>query len=136
MLGAAVVHHEIENHANVALVRLVEKMVKVRARSVVLLDRFVIGRVVAVIARRLEDRHQPDAVDAQVVAEVIEFRSDAVEVADAVAIGVDKAAYEDLVEDCAARPLASWRWTHRALAIGRGGGGAGKKREKRGREGD
>src|SRR5947207_12277225 len=118
MLGAAMVHHEIENYANVALVRLVEKTVKVRARSVVLLDRFVIGGVVAVIARRLEDRHQPDAVDAQVVAEVVEFGGEAVEVADAVAIGVGEAAHEDLVEDCAARPLARWRWTHRALASG------------------
>ena len=73
MLRARVVHHEVEDDPDVAPVRLIEEMLKVCVRAVVALDGLVVGGVVAVIARRLEHRHQPDRIDAE-RGDVIEFR--------------------------------------------------------------
>src|SRR5437588_2208922 len=71
--------------------------------AVVGIDGLVIGGVVAVVAGRGEDRHQPERVDAKVV-EIVEARDQAGEVALPVSVGVLKAAHEDFVEDGAARP--------------------------------
>ena len=90
------------------------KRSKVGERTVVGLDALVVGDVVAVVAGRGKDGHQPERVDAEVrggdrvaIVQVVELRSQALEVADAVAVRVGKAAHEDLVEDRAARPVVS-----------------------------
>ena len=82
-----------------ALVGGGEERVEVRARAVVALDGLVVGHVVAVVARRLGDRHQPQPVDAEVVGrgrvavvEVVELRRQPGEVADPVAVAVREAA--------------------------------------------
>ena len=85
-------------------VRLGEEAVEILARAIGGLDLLVVGGVVAVVARRLEDRHQPERVDAQVL-EIVELRGEAGEVADAVAVGIGEAAHEDLVEYGSPRPV-------------------------------
>ena len=60
--------------------------------------------VAAVLHRRGEEGRDPDAVDAQ-AGDVVQLLGDAGQVADAVAIGVAKAARVDLIEDGAAPPL-------------------------------
>src|SRR6185369_1619653 len=104
VLGAGVIHHEIQDHLDAAPVRLGDQAVEIGPCAVVRIDRLVIGGVVAVVARRLEDRHEPEGVDAE-VAQIIELRGQALEIADAVAVRVGEAAHENLVEDRAARPL-------------------------------
>jgi hypothetical protein len=73
--------------------------------AVVGIDTAVINRVVAVVAGRVVDGHEPDAGDAQVVAggriavvQVVELRGESRQIADAVAVAVAEAAHEDLVE--------------------------------------
>src|SRR5690606_2153835 len=96
VLVAAVVDHQVHDDLDAALVRLGQQVVEIGQRAVLGVDAAVVGDVVAVVAGRGVDRHQPDAADAQRL-QVVEFRGDAVQVADAVAVGVDPAAHEDLV---------------------------------------
>src|SRR6185437_1465108 len=68
-------------------------------------DGAVIGDVIAEIAhRREEERREPDGVDAE-RRHVIQFLGDAGEIADAVAIAVEKTAGIDLVDDGAGPPF-------------------------------
>ena len=68
-------------------------------RAVVGVDREEVRDVVAAVAqRRLVERQQPDAVDAQPL-QVVELLGQPAEVAGAVAVGVEEAADVDLVED-------------------------------------
>ena len=112
MLRAGVVHHQIEDDADAALVRFLQKALEVRVGPVVPGDGLVVGGVVSVIARRFKDRHEPDRIDAEVgggggiaIVEVIEFLDQAVEVADAIGPGIREAADEDLVEHRSTGPL-------------------------------
>ena len=61
--------------------------------------------VAAVAQRRLVERQQPEAVDAEPL-QVVELLDQAAEVAGAVAVGVGEAADEHLVEDGALVPAA------------------------------
>src|ERR1051326_5948750 len=138
MLGAGVVHDEVEDDAHSPLVGLGDESIEVGLRAVLLLDGFVVRSVVAVIARRLEDRREPERVDAEVVPEVVELRGDAVQVSDAVAVRVREAAHEDLVKDRAAHPLVVPR-LHRQDGAPAGGdrrGGAGDEEENDGKPPD
>ena len=101
---AGVVHHQIDDDAHPAPVRFVEQECEVCVRAVLRIDGLVVHGVVAVVTRRLEDRHEPDAVDAEVVGrggiavvEIVELRDQAVQISDAVTVGVGEATYEDLV---------------------------------------
>jgi len=98
VLRRAVVHHVVEDHADAARMRLFQQFVQVGQRAVGGLDVAVVGHRVAMVAvLALADRHQPEAGDAQ-VAQVIELRGEAAQVADAVAVAVLEAAHEDLHE--------------------------------------
>ena len=72
--------------------------------AIILLNLVIIGRVVAVIARGFGDRHQPDAVCAQIVlrggitvVDVIELFDQAVDVAHTIAVAVVERAHKHLV---------------------------------------
>ena len=96
----------------------------------------VVGHVVAVIAERLGDGHQPQAGDAEVVGggrvavvELVEAVDEAAQVADTVAVGVLEAADEDLVED-AIRPPRPVRAGARVSGHAGGAGGGGSARAR------
>ena len=76
-----------------------DEAVQVGEGAVLRIDGLVVGDVVAEVdLRRGIHGSDPDGVDAELL-EVVEARGDAVEVADAVAVGVLKAARIDLVDD-------------------------------------
>ena len=125
MVDRGVVHHEVGDHADAALVGGLDERARVLDRAVVGVDRVEVGDVVAAVAqRRGVHRQQPDAVDPQPV-QVVELLGQAPEVAGAVAVAVEEAAQVDLVEDgrlepqrvgleplspAGVTPVASSRW--------------------------
>ncbi len=66
MVRRAVVQHEVDDDADAALVALGEEAPEIVLRAVLRVDAVVIGHVVAVVARRRVDRHEPDPGDAEV----------------------------------------------------------------------
>src|SRR5260370_13121544 len=107
VLVGGVVDDEIENDFYVALFAFGDETIEIRERAVHGIDIFVVGDVVAEIdLRGREARRNPDGVDAEVF-EVIEFRGDALEVADAVVVAVGEAARIDLVEDGVLPPFVA-----------------------------
>ena len=114
VLVAGVVHHEVDDHADVALVRLVEEVVEVLDRAGLGEDVGEVGDVVAAVAQgRGEERRHPQAVDAQPV-QVVELLGQSAEVADPVAVRVLERADQDLVEDGRLEPVG-------LLEVGGGG---------------
>jgi hypothetical protein len=94
-----VVHHEVGDHPDAALVGGFDEVAHVVDGAVVRLDLEVVGDVVAAVAqRRLVERQQPDAVDAEPV-QVVELLDQPAEVTRPVAVGVVERARMDLVED-------------------------------------
>src|SRR5437667_2078751 len=96
MLARGVVQDEIDEHANMMLVRRGDERLEVSVRPIVRLDLVVVGDVVAVIARRFRHGHQPDAVGAE-PGDVVEFLRETAQIADAVAVAVVKRTDEYLV---------------------------------------
>ena len=104
MVGGGVVHDEVGDDADAALVRLLDEALEVVDRAVVGVDREEVGDVVAAVAeRRLVHRQQPDAVDAEPL-EVVELLDQPAEVAGAVVVPVEEPADVDLVEDRGLEP--------------------------------
>ena len=98
MLIRGVVHHHVHHHADVALACLGHEAIEISERAVLWIDVLVVGNVVAEIhVRRLIHRRKPDCIHAQLL-EVVEPRSNPVQVADPVAIRVLKAARVYLVD--------------------------------------
>jgi hypothetical protein len=83
-----VVQDHLHDHAELAFVSGGKKVLEVLQTAVQWVDRAVIRNIVPIIAqRRREERHQPDGIDSQ-VPQIVELLSDALEVADSVAIAV------------------------------------------------
>ena len=105
VLVAGVVHDQVGDDPDAALVRLLDQFDEVADRAEVGQDgREVCDVVPAVAQRGVVDRQQPDAVDAQPL-EVVEPGDEAAQVAGAVAVGVVEPADQDLVEDGMLVPL-------------------------------
>jgi hypothetical protein len=105
VLVARVVHDEVDDHADVTLVRLVEEVVEVLDRADLRKDVGEVRDVVAAVPQRAgEERRDPEAVHAQPV-QVVELLDQSLEVARAVAVGVAERADEDLVEDRGLEPV-------------------------------
>ena len=103
---ARVVHHEIEDQAHPAAVGLGDEPVEVGVGPEHGVDAGVVGDVVAdVEPRRGVDRREPDRVDADGLAEVVETVDDARQVAHPVAVAVLEAARVDLVDDRVEPPV-------------------------------
>ena len=99
VVGARVVHDQVGDHADAALVRLVDEVAEVVDGPVVGIDLVEVGDVVAAVAeRRRIERQQPDAVDAEPL-QVVELVGEAAEIAGAVVVPVEERAQVDLVED-------------------------------------
>ena len=98
------VHDEVGDHADPALVGGLDEVADVVDGPVVGLDLEEVRDVVAAVAqRRLEERQQPDAVHAQPL-QVVELLGQPAEVAGAVAVGVEERPRVDLVEDRGLEP--------------------------------
>ncbi len=127
VLRRSVVEHQIDDDSDATLVGLLDEPFEVLVGPILRVDLVVVRDVVAVIAGRRHDRHQPDAGDTQVgrrvrvaVVQVIELTDQASQVAHPVAIAVVEAADEDLVERCVVPPgLAARAFDQRAVLTGR-----------------
>ena len=100
-----VVHDEVDDHPDAALVAGVEELVEVLDGAALGEDVVVVGDVVAAVAqRRGEERRHPQAVDPEPL-EVVELLDQALEVAGAVTVGVAEGPDQHLVEDRRAEPV-------------------------------
>src|SRR5260370_4345533 len=92
------IYDKIQNDPNVAPLRFAHQAVKILHRSVHRVNRFVVGDVVSEIhLRGGKARRDPDGIDPEIL-QIIQFRRDAVEVADAVVVAVRKTSRVDFVE--------------------------------------
>lgn len=99
VLVGGVVYDQIEDEFHSPIVYFLEEFFEVLHRTEICHDGSVIGDVVAVVGiGRVKHRTQPNDINTQVV-QVVEFADDAVEVTDAVAVGVFKATWINLVDD-------------------------------------
>ena len=110
VLVGGVIENHVEDDADVVLLRFGDETVEVGEGAVLGVDVFVVGDVVAEVDlwRGVHGR-DPDGVDAELL-EVVEALGDAVEVADAVAVGVLEGARVDLVDDCVLPPGGVVGW--------------------------
>ena len=116
VLNRGVIGDEVQDDLDAAPVALRDQRVHRRRRAVIRVDAVVVGDVVAVVARRRVDRHEPDGVDPEVgrgrgvsVVQVVELLDQPRQVAFAVAVRVAEAADEDFVDDGAVPPLRGKR---------------------------
>jgi hypothetical protein len=108
-----VVGHPVEQHPDVAGVRLGQQRVEGGEVAEQRVDVAVVGDVVAEVGhRRAVDGRQPDRVRTEPL-QVLQARAQAVEVADAVARGVGERARVDLVDDRVLPPHAAAKATGR-----------------------
>ncbi len=99
VLVGGVVHDQVGDHPQAAVVGGVEELLEVVDGAVRGVDAVEVGDVVAVVLqRRGVHRQDPQAVDAE-LPHVVELRGQAGEVADAVAVGVEERLHVNLVED-------------------------------------
>ena len=105
VLVARVIHDEVDDHAHAALVGGVHELHEVGEVAELRQHGGVVRDVVTTVPQRgLEERWQPEAVDAEPL-EVVQLGGETFEVADAVAVGVLEGPYEYLVEDGALEPV-------------------------------
>ena len=98
VLGGTVIDHVVGDHANAALMGLANQFVKVGQRAVVALDGAEVGGGVAMVAvGALLNRHQPQALDAQVL-QIVKPRDQAAQITDAIAVAVLVRANKDFHE--------------------------------------
>jgi hypothetical protein len=104
VVGRGVVHDEVRDHADPALVGGLDEGAEVLDVAVVAVDGEEVGDVVTAVAkRRRVHRQQPDAVDPEPL-QVVELVHQAAKVAGAVVVAVEEAPDVDLVEDRGLEP--------------------------------
>ena len=104
-----VVRHEIDDHADLAAMRLFEKMIEVLERAEDRIDIAVVGDVVTEVGhRRAIERRKPDRLDTKrpggAVVQMVEPPCDPGQVADAVPVRILERTRVDLIEDALAPP--------------------------------
>ena len=104
MLIGGVVDDEIDDDADAALPAAMGEFDEVAERAVARIDAVIVGDVVAVVlaGRRLK-RHQPDRGDAEPV-QIVEPPQQALEIADAVAVGIHIGADGQAIDDAVLVP--------------------------------
>ena len=99
MLIGGVVDHQLGDHPQAAAVGLGQEFFEIPQGAVGRMDVAVVGDVVAVVAQRARAKgHQPDGGDPEVL-QVVELSGQALEIADAVIVAVEKAFDVQLVND-------------------------------------
>ena len=111
MIARRVIGNEVDDDVNPSPMCLVDQHSKIIIGAVVRIDVVVVGDIVAVIAHRLCDRHQPDAIGAETrrarwisIVDVVETRDESAQISDAITIRVSERAYEYLVAHAIAPP--------------------------------
>ncbi len=119
VLVRGVVDDQLGDDAQLQPVRLLEHLAEVVERAVLRVDLVVVGDVVAVVLeRRGVERHQPDRVDAEVL-DVAELGGEALEVADAVVVGIEEGLDVELVDDRIHVPVRLVARQHERRLVGR-----------------
>ena len=99
MLGGGVVEHHVQHQADAAPVRLADKLLQILHRAVARVNGTIVGHIIAVVALgRGEERRQPEIVNAQ-VGEVVQFRGDALQIAEAVTVRIHEGFRVNLVDN-------------------------------------
>src|SRR6266542_81252 len=113
MLARCVIGNEINDDANTSSVCLSHESLEVFVGSVRGIDVVIVSDVVAVIAHRLRNRHEPHAVCAEVattlrisVVDVVESAGESLQITISVSVAVHKRADEDLVTNGIRPPLS------------------------------
>jgi hypothetical protein len=102
---AGVVHDEVDDHPDAALVCLGDEVPEVVDGAALGEDRGVVGHVVPAVAQgRGEERRHPEAVDPEPL-EVVQLLHQASEVTRAVRVGVTERPDEHLVEQGGLEPV-------------------------------
>ena len=97
MLAGSMVGNEVHQQLDIPAVRLGQQAIEVGERSIHRVDREIVGHVVAEIDhRRAVNRRKPNRVDTQ-MAKIIELGDHAGQIADAIAIGIEKRAHVHLI---------------------------------------
>ena len=98
VLVGGVIDDEVDDDADAALLAAMGEFDEIAERAVSRIDAVIVGDVVAVVlaGRRLE-RHQPDRGDAEPV-QIIQPPQQALEIADAVAVGIHIGADGEAIE--------------------------------------
>src|SRR5256714_2195610 len=117
ILAASVIGNEIDDDVDSALVRFGHQIPKIIVSAIPRIDVVIVDHIVPVIAHRLVDRHQPDAVGAETgrgvrvaIVDVIEMRDEPFEITDSIAVGVSKGAHEHFVANSIAPPEIQFGW--------------------------
>src|SRR5271169_6696986 len=101
------IRHEVEQHFQSPRMCGLEKCFEILHRAKQGIDGPVVGNIIAeVLHGRLEDRRNPDRVDAQ-LGEIAQPARDSCEIADSVLIGVLERAGIDLIDDGGLPPVRS-----------------------------
>ena len=107
MLVRCMVDDQLRYDAQLALVRLADKLLEIGARSIGRMDIVIISDVVAVVfERRRIEWQQPNRVDAQVL-DVVELLGKPAKVAYPVIVGVEECLDVQLVDDSVLVPARS-----------------------------
>ncbi|GAA3109133.1 hypothetical protein GCM10020001_029090 [Nonomuraea salmonea] len=117
---AGVVHDQVGDDPHAAFVRLINQSYEVPEIAELGQDLHEVRDVVtAVTQRRVVERQQPEAVDAQPL-QVVELADEAPDVAGPVAVGVGETPDQDLVEDRALVPMGIARFFSSSKVLGMG----------------
>ena len=110
MVTRRMVGNEVDYDADAAAMRRSDQLAKILVGAVTRIYMVVVRHVVAMIAHRFGDRHQPHAVHAKVgralwisVVDVVEMRDQTAQIPNAIPVGIGKRADKDLVADASMR---------------------------------
>src|SRR5690606_7684055 len=121
VLVGGVIDHEIDDHADAAIVRRAHELDEVAEGAEARIDRVKVSDVVAVVpVRRRVKGHQPNARDAE-SREIGDAGAEPAEVADAVAIGILKRLDVEAVDDGVLPPQIAGARRHGALLSAKAG---------------
>src|SRR6266487_3540233 len=106
------IKNKINNDVKISLMCFNEQVLKIIHCSVFRVDGVVIQDIVTMVRRGRMNRHEPDGSDAQML-KIIKFRSNAIEIANAIVISIIKRADKYLIEDRFPPPRdrrSRWFW--------------------------
>jgi hypothetical protein len=115
-----VIDHQVENHAHIAGMDLLDELLAILKRAIWFMDGLEIGDVIAhVHLRTFIMWRYPDHVYSEVV-DVIELRYDSWDIADPVVVGVLERGWIDLVDDGLFPPFPVGRLASRGWHVSNG----------------